>query len=149
MSEASLSDQASTDQGRCEASHQSQCTDLVAGNLIFRSQCKRIEQQLPSLNRPSSRVSRVSPYILHRRRVQLERLVPFRICSRSRNLEELRHPRDGAASIYGRHRIAAIDFNFVSVHLVHSDLEPSVPARLCACPNPPLPRALSLARSGS
>jgi hypothetical protein len=37
-----------------------------------------------------------------------------------RNFKELGHPSDGAASIYGRHRIAVIDFNFVWTHLLHS-----------------------------
>src|SRR5436190_23649099 len=37
-----------------------------------------------------------------------------------RNFKELGHPSDGAGSIYGRHRIAVIDFNFVWTHLLHS-----------------------------
>ena len=95
---------------------------LGGGNLLFRSQCKVIEQQLLLPPRPSCRVSGMSPYKPHHRGVQLKGLnLVFLVRRHRRNFKEVRHPSDGASSVYGRHRIAVVDFNFVSIHLLHCD----------------------------
>src|ERR1700751_755712 len=63
----------------------------------------------------------MSPYKPYHDRVQLQRLIPHLVVRRHRcNSEELGHPSDGAASIYGHHRIALVEFNLVSIHLLHS-----------------------------
>src|SRR6516225_8795028 len=94
---------------------------LGASNFLFRSRCKLIEQQLLPSTRPSCRISGVPPYKPHHDRVQLERLrSPLLVRGQSRSSKELGHPSDGAASLYGRHRIPVVDFNFVSIHLLHS-----------------------------
>jgi hypothetical protein len=68
---------------------------------------------------PSRRVSGVSPYKPHHERVELEGLSPdLLLRSDSRNFKEVGHPSDGPSSIYGRHRIAVVDFNFASIHFV-------------------------------
>src|SRR5215831_6944791 len=77
-----------------------------------------IEQQLLPPIRPSCRVSGVSPYKLHHDRVQLEGLSPDLLeRSHSRNSKDFGHASDSAAPIYGRHRIAMVDFNFLWIHL--------------------------------
>jgi hypothetical protein len=38
----------------------------------------------------------------------------------SRQPQELGYPRDSAASLYGHHRIAVVDFDFVWIHLPHA-----------------------------
>jgi hypothetical protein len=58
----------------------------------------------------------MSPYKLHRHWVQLEGLGSHLIRGRTRNSKELRHPSDRAASVYGHHRIAVVNFNFATIH---------------------------------
>jgi hypothetical protein len=95
--------------------------ELGAGNFPFCGQYKIIEQELLPSSRPSCRVSGMSPYKPHHDRVQLEGLIPDLVVRRhSCNSEEVGHPSDGAASIYGHHRIAVAEFNLVSIHLLHS-----------------------------
>ena len=61
----------------------------------------------------------MSPYKPHHDRVELEGLSPdLLIRGHSRNSKELRHPSDGAPSVYGRHRIAVVDFNVLWIHLL-------------------------------
>ena len=63
----------------------------------------------------------MSPYKPHHHGVQLKGLnLVFLVRRHGRNFKEVRHPSDDASSIYGRHRIAVVDFNFVSIHLLHS-----------------------------
>jgi hypothetical protein len=96
--------------------------ELGADNFLFRSQYEMIEQQLLPSVRPPCWVGGMTPYKLHHDRVQLEGLIPDLVVRRhSCNSEELGHPSDGVASIYGHHRIAVAEFNLVSIHLLHSD----------------------------
>src|SRR5260370_36095200 len=57
------------------------------------------------LNKVARQQSGMSPYEPHHDRVQFEGLRPP-VRGHSRNSKELGHPSDGAASLYGRHRIA-------------------------------------------
>ena len=67
----------------------------------------------------------MSPYKPHHRGVQLKGLnLVFLVRRYGRNFKEVRHPSDGTSSIYRRHRIAVVDFNFVSIHLLHSGAYP-------------------------
>jgi len=114
---------------------------LGAGNFLFRSQYKIIKQQLLRPPRPSCRVSGVSPYKPHHDRVQLKGLSSFPLIrGHSRTSKQLRHPSDGAASVYGRHRIATIRSNFVLLHLLHFFSK--------SVPNSPPPHASPLALWG-
>jgi hypothetical protein len=103
---------------------QSAAPRLAASNFPLRSQCELIDQQLLRALRPSHRVRGVSPYKPHYGRVHREGLRPpaFDIFVRghSRHIKELGYPRDSAASLYGHHRIAVVDFNFVWIHLLHA-----------------------------
>ena len=63
----------------------------------------------------------MSPYKLHHDRVQLEGLSPnLLVRSLSRNSKDVGYASDSASSVYGRHRIAVIDFNLVRIHFLHS-----------------------------
>jgi hypothetical protein len=105
--------------GRREAVGGHCAADLGAGNFLFRSHHKIIEQQLLPPSGPPRRVSGVSPYKPHHERVELESLSPdFLLRGHSCNFKEVGHPSDGASSIYGHHRIAVVDFNFASIHFV-------------------------------
>ena len=67
----------------------------------------------------------MSPYKPDHRGVQLKGLnLVFLVRRHGRNFKEVRHPSDGASSIYGRHRIAVVDFNFVSIRWLHSGAYP-------------------------
>jgi hypothetical protein len=63
----------------------------------------------------------MSPYKLHHDRVQLEGLSSdLLVRSHGRNLKDIGHASDGALPVYGRHRIAVVDFNLVGIHFLHS-----------------------------
>src|SRR5262249_42216852 len=107
-----------------------------------------IEQQLLPPIRPSCRVSGVSPYKLHHDRVQLEGLSPaLLVGSHSRNSKDFGHARDSAAPIYGRHRIAMVDFDFLWIHLCRVLLiaeRSHQITRIATDSNPPAPHASAL-----
>jgi hypothetical protein len=77
--------------------------ELGAGNFLFHSQYKMIEQQLLPPSRPSCRVGGMTPYKPHHNRIQLKGLTApdLVVCGHSRNSKELGYPSDGRRPFTG------------------------------------------------